>query len=304
MRSGFPVAHQRTLHNRITVRGVGLHSGRAIEVALLPAAPGKLASYFTGPMPRSRSRPGSATSSRPASPPPWAKAGSRSDWLSTSWPPSTASASTTPASSSMGLRCRSTARPPPSWRPSSAEAVRSRSPPQALLGAQAPRRGRGEDRIARLEPAECSSSTASSTSAPSYRASIASSCSPIARPSRSPGPAPSVSARTWTPTIRPVWPWAAAWTTRWSSTTSRRNPEGLRFPDEFVRHKILDAIGDSALLGAPIVGRYVGRKAGHALNAALVSPPRPAAGLRVGRVPEQEGRSLAGVLRSLAFRLA
>lgn len=52
---------------------------------------------------------------------------------------------------------------------------------------------------------------------------------------------------------------------------SIRNPEGLRYPDEFVRHKVLDAIGDLALLGAPVVGRYVGIRAGHALNAELVA---------------------------------
>lgn len=47
------------------------------------------------------------------------------------------------------------------------------------------------------------------------------------------------------------------------------NPEGLRRPDEFVRHKALDAIGDLYLLGSPIVGRYEGRYAGHGLNNAL-----------------------------------
>lgn len=44
------------------------------------------------------------------------------------------------------------------------------------------------------------------------------------------------------------------------------NPEGLRFPDEFVRHKILDAVGDLYLAGMPILGRYEAHKAGHALN--------------------------------------
>ena len=48
------------------------------------------------------------------------------------------------------------------------------------------------------------------------------------------------------------------------------NPEGLRRPDECVRHKALDAIGDLYLLGAPILGRYEGRYAGHAMNNALV----------------------------------
>jgi UDP-3-O-[3-hydroxymyristoyl] N-acetylglucosamine deacetylase len=47
------------------------------------------------------------------------------------------------------------------------------------------------------------------------------------------------------------------------------NPTGLRREDEFVRHKMLDAIGDLFLLGAPLVGRYEARYAGHALNNAL-----------------------------------
>ena len=45
----------------------------------------------------------------------------------------------------------------------------------------------------------------------------------------------------------------------------------LRFEDEFVRHKILDAIGDLALLGYPIIGHVVAHRAGHALHTALVS---------------------------------
>jgi UDP-3-O-[3-hydroxymyristoyl] N-acetylglucosamine deacetylase len=48
------------------------------------------------------------------------------------------------------------------------------------------------------------------------------------------------------------------------------NPEGLRHRDEFVRHKILDAVGDLALAGAPIIGRYVADQPGHALNSQLV----------------------------------
>jgi UDP-3-O-[3-hydroxymyristoyl] N-acetylglucosamine deacetylase len=45
----------------------------------------------------------------------------------------------------------------------------------------------------------------------------------------------------------------------------------LRFEDEFVRHKILDAIGDLALVGYPIIGHVVAHRAGHALHTALVS---------------------------------
>lgn len=48
------------------------------------------------------------------------------------------------------------------------------------------------------------------------------------------------------------------------------NPEGLRYEDEFVRHKLLDAIGDLALVGGPICGRFVADQPGHALNARLV----------------------------------
>lgn len=48
------------------------------------------------------------------------------------------------------------------------------------------------------------------------------------------------------------------------------NPGGLRHPDEFVRHKMLDAVGDLALAGAPVIGRYTGLRAGHALTHALL----------------------------------
>ncbi|MGA0605063.1 UDP-3-O-acyl-N-acetylglucosamine deacetylase [Phenylobacterium sp. VNQ135] len=48
------------------------------------------------------------------------------------------------------------------------------------------------------------------------------------------------------------------------------NPEGLRRPDEFVRHKALDAIGDLFVLGLPLLGRFEGVLAGHGLNNALV----------------------------------
>jgi UDP-3-O-[3-hydroxymyristoyl] N-acetylglucosamine deacetylase len=45
----------------------------------------------------------------------------------------------------------------------------------------------------------------------------------------------------------------------------------LRFQDEFVRHKILDLIGDLALLGRQILGKVVADRAGHAMHTALVS---------------------------------
>jgi UDP-3-O-[3-hydroxymyristoyl] N-acetylglucosamine deacetylase len=44
------------------------------------------------------------------------------------------------------------------------------------------------------------------------------------------------------------------------------NPSGLRMPDEFVRHKLLDAVGDLALAGAPLRGRFIAHRSGHTLN--------------------------------------
>jgi UDP-3-O-[3-hydroxymyristoyl] N-acetylglucosamine deacetylase len=49
------------------------------------------------------------------------------------------------------------------------------------------------------------------------------------------------------------------------------NPEGLRFPDEFARHKVLDAIGDLSLFGLPVIGHFSAYKSGHGLNQALVA---------------------------------
>ena len=55
------------------------------------------------------------------------------------------------------------------------------------------------------------------------------------------------------------------------------NEDGLRFEDEFVKHKILDAIGDLYLLGKPLLGEYSGYKSGHSLNnqlcRALIAAP-------------------------------
>jgi UDP-3-O-[3-hydroxymyristoyl] N-acetylglucosamine deacetylase len=48
------------------------------------------------------------------------------------------------------------------------------------------------------------------------------------------------------------------------------NAEGLRLPDEFVRHKVLDAIGDLYLVGHPILGAFSAHKSGHALNNKLL----------------------------------
>ena len=49
------------------------------------------------------------------------------------------------------------------------------------------------------------------------------------------------------------------------------NPEGLRYEDEFVRHKVLDCVGDLSLLGMPFIGHIVAYKSGHTLNHALLT---------------------------------
>jgi UDP-3-O-[3-hydroxymyristoyl] N-acetylglucosamine deacetylase len=48
------------------------------------------------------------------------------------------------------------------------------------------------------------------------------------------------------------------------------NPEGTRYPDECVRHKVLDALGDLALAGAPLLGAYRTVRGGHKLNYAVL----------------------------------
>ena len=69
----------------------------------------------------------------------------------------------------------------------------------------------------------------------------------------------------------------------------------LRYRDEFVRHKILDLIGDLALLGRPVLGHVIARNAGHALNFELVTAIERAHGVE---------RSAPCSVRELLPRLA
>ncbi|MCW5621177.1 MAG: UDP-3-O-acyl-N-acetylglucosamine deacetylase, partial [Burkholderiales bacterium] len=48
------------------------------------------------------------------------------------------------------------------------------------------------------------------------------------------------------------------------------NTDGLRYDNEFVKHKVLDAIGDLYLLGHPLIGAFSGHKSGHAMNNRLL----------------------------------
>jgi UDP-3-O-[3-hydroxymyristoyl] N-acetylglucosamine deacetylase len=73
------------------------------------------------------------------------------------------------------------------------------------------------------------------------------------------------------------------------------NPEGLRYPDEFVRHKVLDLLGDLALLGTPIQGRIRVERGGHALHQRLVAELARRAEAWVeapGAEPERRSRGL------------
>ncbi len=69
------------------------------------------------------------------------------------------------------------------------------------------------------------------------------------------------------------------------------NPDGLRFPDEFVRHKIVDLLGDLALLGADLRARVTVEKGGHGLHHALIRALLEVPGLVASRSdsrPEQD----------------
>ena len=67
------------------------------------------------------------------------------------------------------------------------------------------------------------------------------------------------------------------------------NADGLRFADEFIRHKLLDAIGDLYLLGRPLLGAFVAHKSGHGLNNRLARGARRRGRARDGGVRARRG---------------
>lgn len=81
------------------------------------------------------------------------------------------------------------------------------------------------------------------------------------------------------------------------------NPEGLRFPDEFVRHKVLDVIGDLALCGMPVIGHFVSYKSGHALHQRLVQTLMQAVGSAVEIVEVRERHQLEKLALLPAFSM-
>ena len=77
------------------------------------------------------------------------------------------------------------------------------------------------------------------------------------------------------------------------------NAEGLRFADEFIRHKLLDAVGDLYLLGKPLLGAFSAHKSGHALNNRLLRAALAEAGALEIVTFERAEDAPAGVTRLL-----
>jgi UDP-3-O-[3-hydroxymyristoyl] N-acetylglucosamine deacetylase len=75
------------------------------------------------------------------------------------------------------------------------------------------------------------------------------------------------------------------------------NSEGLRFADEFIRHKLLDAMGDLYLLGRPLIGAFAAHKSGHALNNRLLRAALADPGALQPVVFERAEEAPAGVAR-------
>jgi UDP-3-O-[3-hydroxymyristoyl] N-acetylglucosamine deacetylase len=75
------------------------------------------------------------------------------------------------------------------------------------------------------------------------------------------------------------------------------NEDGLRVADEFIRHKLLDAIGDLYLIGRPLLGAFVAHKSGHALNNRLARAALAEAGALETVVFERAEEAPAGIAR-------
>ena len=78
------------------------------------------------------------------------------------------------------------------------------------------------------------------------------------------------------------------------------NADGLRFADEFIRHKLLDAVGDLYLLGKPLLGAFSAHKSGHAMNNRLLRAALAQAGALEVVTFERAEDAPAGVARLLA----
>ncbi|GGE85811.1 UDP-3-O-acyl-N-acetylglucosamine deacetylase [Stappia taiwanensis] len=76
------------------------------------------------------------------------------------------------------------------------------------------------------------------------------------------------------------------------------NPEGTRWPDEFVRHKMLDAVGDLALAGLPILGEYRSYKGGHRMNHSILVELFERAGADAFEIVEAPFEREAGAVKA------
>jgi UDP-3-O-[3-hydroxymyristoyl] N-acetylglucosamine deacetylase len=79
------------------------------------------------------------------------------------------------------------------------------------------------------------------------------------------------------------------------------NTDGLRYADEFVKHKVLDAIGDLYLIGHPVVGAFSAHKSGHALNNQLLRATLDQADAWELTSFERADEAPAGLARAFAF---
>jgi UDP-3-O-[3-hydroxymyristoyl] N-acetylglucosamine deacetylase len=79
------------------------------------------------------------------------------------------------------------------------------------------------------------------------------------------------------------------------------NSDGLRYADEFVKHKVLDAIGDLYLVGHPLIGAFTAHKSGHALNNQLLRATLDQADAWELASFERDGDAPAGLAKAFAF---
>ncbi len=79
------------------------------------------------------------------------------------------------------------------------------------------------------------------------------------------------------------------------------NAEGLRYSDEFVKHKLLDAIGDLYLIGHPLIGYFSAHKSGHALNNRLLRETLASKGALECVIFEREEDAPAALSRLFAL---
>jgi UDP-3-O-[3-hydroxymyristoyl] N-acetylglucosamine deacetylase len=79
------------------------------------------------------------------------------------------------------------------------------------------------------------------------------------------------------------------------------NSDGLRYADEFVKHKVLDAIGDLYLVGHPVIGAFTAHKSGHALNNQLLRATLAAADAWELASFERAGEAPAGLAKAFAL---